>query len=238
VLDVSQQAAFTTTHWSAVLCAGGPDSPASRVALESLCSTYWYPLYAHARRRGWPPDDAADYVQEFFTVLLRRNSLAQVGPERGRFRTFLLTSLDYFLRDQLARARTIKRGGQESFIPLDALTAEQRYALEPSTDETPDKAFDRRWASTLLQRAFERLQSEQEAVGKGALCRRLKPLLAQEVRPGDYDAVAAEFALAPNTVAKTVQRLRLRTREFLIEEVSQTVAAAGDAEQELRTLFG
>ncbi len=171
-------------------------------------------------------------------MLLRRNSLAQVGPEKGRFRTFLLVSLDYFLRDQSAWERTIKRGGQMAFVRLDALTAEQRFALEPATEETPDKAFDRRWAATLLNQAFDRLQTEQDTEGKGGLFQRLKPFLAQEVKPGEYDAVAVELAMTANTVAKTVQRLRLRTRELLIEEAAQTVAATGDAEQELRALFG
>lgn len=142
VSSPQQSPAFTTTHWSAVLCAGGEDSPAVRAALEQLCFVYWYPLYAHVRRRGYGPEDAADFTQEFFSVLLRRRSLANVGPEKGRFRTFLLTSLDYFLHDQKARQHAVKRGGGATAIALDGLSAEQRFALEPQTNETPDKAFD------------------------------------------------------------------------------------------------
>ena len=231
-------AAFTTTHWSAVLDAGGADSPTTRAALERLCAAYWYPLYAHARRRGRGPDDAADLTQEFFATLLRRNSLATVGPEKGRFRTFLLTSLDYFLHDQSARDRAAKRGGGATLVQLDAMDAEQRFALEPSTHESPDKAFDRRWAAALLEQAFARLEAEQAEAGKAGLFSRLKPLVAREVEPGEYEALSSELGLAANTIAKTVQRLRQRARQLLLDEAAQTVAAAGDAERELRELFG
>lgn len=238
VLGAPQQAVFVTTHWSAVLCAGGDDSPAARAALERLCSTYWYPLYAHVRRRGHGPEDAADLTQGFFAVLLRRNSLANVGPEKGRFRTFLLTSLDYFLFDQSARDHAAKRGGGVKLIQLDALDAEQRFALEPTTEETPDKAFDRRWAAALLEQTFTKLETEQALAGKGELFARLRPFLGREVAPGEYDVLAGELGLAANTLAKSVQRLRQRARLLLLDEAAQTVAAAGDAERELRELFG
>lgn len=235
---LSQNAAFNTTHWTTVLEAGDAASPAAQAALERLCSAYWYPLYAHVRRRGHGPNDAAELTQEFFATLLRRNSLSRVDRDKGRFRTFLLTSLDYFLYDESARAHAAKRGGGQSPIPLDALDAEQRFAFEPATDETPDKAFDRRWAAALLEQAFARLEMEQAKSGKGELFTRLRPFLAREIEAGEYDALAGELGLLPNTIAKTVQRLRLRARELLIEEASQTVATASDAERELRELFG
>ncbi len=229
---------FATTHWSVVLQAGDGDSPTAKAALERLCATYWFPLYAHVRRRGHGPHEAPDLTQEFFAVLLRRNSLARVGPEKGRFRTFLLTSFDYFLNDQTDRDRAAKRGGGLPLIFLDALDAEQRFAFEPKTDETPDKAFDRRWAVALLEQAFTRLESEQAQSGKAELFARLKPFLAREIEPGEYDALAPQLGVLPNTLAKTVQRLRLRARELLIEEAAHTVAVTGDAERELRELFG
>lgn len=218
--------------------AGDVQSPASRAALEQLCATYWYPLYAHVRRRGNGPHDAADLTQEFFAGLLRRNSFAQVGPEKGRFRTFLLISLDYFLRDQNDRNRAAKRGGGIPMIALDALTAEQRFALEPATDETPDKAFDRRWAAALLEQALVRLEAEQVEAGRADLFMHLKPLVAREIEPGEYDLLAVQLGLTSNTIAKNVQRFRQRARELLLEEAAQTVAATGDAGQELRALFG
>ena len=236
VRGVAPSFAFTTTHWSNVLRAGGKDSPAAHAALEQLCGTYWYPLYAHVRRRGHGPEDAADLTQGFFEVLLRRNSLGAVGPEKGRFRTFLLTSLEYYLRDQSSRDHAAKRGGGVAPLRLDALSAEQRFALEPVTDETPDKAFDRRWAAALLEQALARLATEQ--ADNANLFARLRPLLARAIEPGEYDALAAELGLAPNTLAKNVQRLRRRARDLLLDEATQTVAATGDAEKELRDLFG
>ena len=236
-MGVSGNQVFKSTHWSNVLQAGAGDSPGAQAALERLCTAYWYPLYAHVRRRGQGPDDAADLTQEFFAVLLRRNSLAHVGPEKGRFRTFLLTSLDYFLLDQSARDHAAKRGGGAKLIQLDALNAEQRFALEPVTEETPDKAFDRRWAAALLEQAFAKLATEQTLAGKGDLFARLRPFLGREVVPGEYDALAGELDLAANTLAKNVQRLRQRARQLLLDEAAQTVATAGDAERELRELF-
>ena len=208
-----------------------------RAALSQLCSVYWYPLYAHVRRRGYGPEDAADFTQEFFSVLLRRRSLANVGPEKGRFRTYLLTSLDYFLHDQKSRQHASKRGGGAAMLPLDSLSAEQRLNFEPQTNETPDKAFDRRWAAALMEQAFARLTIEQAQLGKAGIFARLKPFLAREVEPGEYDLLAAELGLSSNAIAKSVQRLRLRARELLREEAAQTVAAVADVEQELRDLF-
>lgn len=232
--DISGNPAFTTTHWSNVLNAGGGASPA---ALEKLCAAYWYPLYAHVRRGGYGPDDASDLTQEFFAVLLRRDSLAHVGPEKGLFRTFLLTSLDYFLHDHKARNRAAKRGGGLVPVALDALDAEQRYALEPVTDETPDKAFDRRWAAALMERAFARLAEEQTQAGRAEFFASLKPLLIREVEPGEYETLEVQLAMTSNTIAKNVQRLRVRARDLLCHEAAQTVATFANAEQELHDLF-
>ncbi len=220
-----------------MLCAGEEDSPLVRAALEELCSAYWYPLYAHVRRRGHSPEDAADFTQEFFSALLRRRSLAAVGPEKGRFRTYLLTALDFFLHDQTSRQHAAKRGGGAVVIALDGLSAEQRLSLEPKTDETPDKAFDRRWAAALVEQAFDRLATEQENLGRTGLFARLKPYLAREVEPGEYDSLASDLGLSSNAIAKTVQRLRRRARELLREEAARTVAAFTDVDQELRDLF-
>lgn len=235
--SIPQSPAFTTTHWSVVLCAGGEDSPTVQSAITQLCTVYWYPLYAHVRRRGHGPEDAADLTQEFLCGLLRKRSFSTVAPEKGRFRTFLLTSLDYFLHDQNSRAMAAKRGGGRSAIPLESLSAEERYSLEPATEETPDKAFDRRWAAALVERVFERLAEEQGAAGKAELFNRLRPFLGRDVERGDYESLAIELALPSNTVAKMVQRLRLRARELLREEAAQTVATLSDVDQELRDLF-
>lgn len=238
VVPYRASSGFDTTHWSVVLKAAGEESAAAALALDHLCRTYWYPLYAHVRRRGHGPEDAADLTQEFFATLLRRHSLSSVARDKGRFRTFLLSSLEYFLHDQQARANATKRGGGMAPVALDALDAEQRYALEPRTEETPDKAFDRRWAAALLERAFARLADEQERCGKATLFARLRPFVSRPVEAGEYESLGGELTVPPNTIAKTVQRLRQRARELLLDEAVQTVASEADAARELRELFG
>ena len=148
-------AQFTTTHWSVVLAAGQPDSPQAQAALETLCRTYWYPLYAYVRRRGHGPEDAQDLTQEFFAQLLRKNYPARAERAKGRFRTFLLHALSQFLVDQRERATALKRGGGQIVISLDAEAPEDRYRLEPPDELTPEKLFERRWAQTILDLAAQ-----------------------------------------------------------------------------------
>ena len=229
---------FATTHWSVVLAAGDSTSAASTAALERLCRGYWFPLYAHFRRRGRNPDDSAELTQELFACLLRRDGLRRVGPEKGRFRTFLLTAADRLLLDQRAADSALKRGGGERPLELDGLSAEERYALEPVTHETPDRAFDQQWALVLLDQALKRLAEEQAARDDATTFERLKPYLATEAEAGEYSRLAGELGFTPNTIAKRVERLRERYRELVLAEALQTVGTPAEAEAELRSLFG
>ena len=228
---------FATTHWSVVLAAGDGASAASSEALERLCRAYWFPLYAHLRRRGRGPDDAADLTQELFARLLHREAFRGVGPDKGRFRTFLLTAADNLLADQHAAANALKRGGGRRPVELDALAAEARYAIEPVSPDAPDRDFDRRWALVLLDQAFAKLAEEQAARDDAAGFERLKPFLAAEAEPGEYQRLGAELGLAPNTIAKRVERLRERYRELVFAEALHTVGTPAEAEAELRSLF-
>ncbi len=228
--------AFATTHWSVVLAAGD-GSPQSMAALEKLCQAYWYPIYAHVRRRVFRPEDAQDMTQEFFASLLRHESLATIRREKGRFRTFLLTSLNYFLSDQADKALAAKRGSGKRFIELDAMSAEERYACEPMTEESPAKAFDRRWAAALVERSIERLKTENDALGKAAQFEALKVFLARETISGEYETLAPSLGLSANTIAAAVRRMRLRFREIAMSEAMQTVATPVEAEAELKALW-
>lgn len=156
---------FSATHWSLVLRAGqnGDDSAD---ALEKLCRTYWYPVYAWIRSRGHGPEEAQDLTQDFFPSLLRRDSLARVDREKGRFRTFLIRSIQYFLADHHAWKNAARRGGGRPLLELDALEPEKRYALEPSTSDSPDKDFDRHWTQVLVARSLQRLEEEPQAAGR------------------------------------------------------------------------
>src|SRR5262245_60431019 len=152
---------FTTTHWSVVLAAGRGTSPAAQVAMEQLCRAYWYPLYAHVRRRGHDHHSAEDSTQEFFARLLDQQWLNSVAPEKGRFRTFLLASLDHFLTNEWRRGQALKRGGGKEIISLEETrSGEERFSREPASDAAPERAFDKLWATTVLDQAMTRLQQE------------------------------------------------------------------------------
>jgi len=232
------RAEFTQTRWSVVLLAGQPSAPDSFAALERLCRTYWYPVYAFVRRQGQTPEDAQDLTQEFFVRLLKRNFFALADPDKGRFRSFLLSALKFFLADQRDKAQAEKRGGGRTNVSLDDEGAEERYRQEPATDLTPERIFDRRWAVALLDQALRRLRAEFQTAGKQRQFDLLRPFLAEETGEGGYDPVAVELQTSPKTVAVAVFRLRGRYRELVREEVTATVAADTDVENELRALFG
>src|SRR6266496_930251 len=173
------QSVFATTHWSVVLAAGRSDAPQSAEALEKLCRTYWYPIYAYLRRRGSGEQDAQDLTQGFFAHLLERRSIQAVEREKGKFRSFLLASLNYYVADERDRANAQKRGGNRQILSFDAHEAEERYRLEPVDERSPERIFERRWAITLLDLVLARLGQEFAAKGKLDLFQRLQPHLVE-----------------------------------------------------------
>src|SRR5215475_1850135 len=162
---------FATTHWSVVLAAGKNSSDGAQTALESLCRAYWYPIYVYVRRKGHGPEAAEDLTQEFFAQLISKEHLKLADRSKGKFRTFLLAMLDYFLAREWSRAHRQKRGGKFSFVSLDQQTPEERYRLEPADTDTPEKKFARQWALSVLKQAMDALERECEANGKESLFR-------------------------------------------------------------------
>jgi RNA polymerase sigma-70 factor (ECF subfamily) len=227
---------FATTHWSVVLAAGETETTRAQQALSRLCQTYWYPLYAYVRRRGSNPQDAEDLTQDFFARLLRKKSLSHLTREGGRFRSFLLTSLNRFLTDEWRRAHAQKRGGGQ-VISLDAGSAESRYGLEPADRHTPETLYDRAWALVLLESVFHRLRDEYARAGKAALFDELKSCLTGQRSAIPYAELASRLNHPENTLKTHVHRLRQRYRELLREEVGQIVASPNEIEEELRLLF-
>lgn len=227
---------FATTQWSVVLHAGRSDTTRARQALAQLCQTYWYPLYAYVRRRGYRAEDAEDLTQGFFARLLELDSLADVHRAKGKFRSFLLASLNHFLSDEWDRARAQKRGHGQ-VISLDAEAAEQRFVREPADPSTPERGFARQWATTLLEAVVKRLQSEYESAGKGALFLALRSSLLGEPSEVPYPRLAAELGLSETALRVTVHRLRQRYRQLLRDEIAQTVATPAEVEDEIRHLF-
>ena len=228
---------FTATHWSVVLTAGQTSAPGAAEALERLCCTYWYPLYAYVRRKGHSPHDAQDLTQEFFARLLARNYLETVGREKGKFRSFLLAALNHFLSDERDRALAVKRGGGKVFLSLDEQDAETRYQADVASPLSPDQIYDKRWATTLLEQAFAKLRQESVAAEKEERFDRLKIVLEDGTEPGDYAALGVELGMAANTVAAAVHRLRQRYRELVRAEIANTVASPDEINEEMRRLF-
>jgi RNA polymerase sigma-70 factor (ECF subfamily) len=228
---------FASTHWSVVLAASHSDSTHQAAALEQLCRTYWYPLYLYIRRRGNGPEDAQDLTQEFFARLLAKQWLDGIEKNGSRFRSFLLSALNGFLANQYDRANAAKRVGDRQALSLDAEQAERRYLLEPVTNETPEKVFDRRWALTVLDRALTRLKDETAAAGKARQFEMLNPFLSREPETGEYAALAAEMNVSTGAVGVSVHRLRQRYRETVRAEIADTVANPAHVDGEMRELF-
>ena len=228
-------AAFTTTRWSVVLEAQGP-TPAAQAALEKLCATYWRPIYGFIRRQGVGPEEAKDLTQGFFALLLQRRDFDAVRKEKGRLRSYLLTSLKHFLTNERQRAMTIKRGEGQRFVPLDQVCNDERAGFEPADTSTADQIYERRWALALMNQVLVRLGEEYRTARNMVLFERLKALLTDEPDCASQAQIANELGMTENAVNQAFHRLRERYRHLLREEIAHTVMAPGDIEDELRHL--
>ena len=227
---------FLPTRWSVVLAAGGK-STAARSALETLCQTYWLPIYAFVRREGHNPEDAQDLTQAFFARLLEKKDLEAVHPSKGRFRSYLLASLKHFLANEWDKARAQKRGGGERLISIDTLEAEGKHNAELADSLSAEKLFDRRWALTLLERVLARLREEHLANGKAEQFHELKSTLTGERAEISYAEMAQRLGMSEGAVKTAVHRLRQRYRELIRSEIAETVASPDQVKDEMRSLF-
>jgi len=227
---------FETTRWSVVRAAASTQPSQARQALEILCSTYWYPLYAYVRHRGNSAEDAKDLIQEFFVRFLEKDCLKDVDPAKGKFRSFLLASVNHFLSNERDRAKALKRGGGVTFLPLDFTAAEERHVRGSAQDLSPEKLFDRAWALTLLESALARLRREYAESGKGAHFDRLKGALTGEDRV-PYSELGAELGLSEGAVKVAIHRLRHRYRDVLLDEIAQTLAEGESMDEEFQYLL-
>ncbi len=219
-----------------MIAAGGDDSSAARTALATLCETYWYPLYAYVRRRGATPDDARDLTQGFLTSLLERRDFANLRQDQGRFRAFLLASLQHFLANDAARRRTQKRGGGITLLPLALDDAEGRYRYEPAEPATPETLYERRWALTVIERVLAHLRQEWEAESRAAEFDELKACLLGQAPPGGYAAIAGRLGTTEGAVKVAVHRLRRKFQAQLRQDIAETVSDAADIDDEIRYL--
>jgi len=230
-------ARVATTQWSQVLAARDGSDTEARAALESLCQTYWQPLYAYIRHQGYGPDEARDLTQGFFAELLDKDFLADVEPEKGRFRSFLLASLRHFLSHQRDRDRALKRGGGAITISLDVSAGEQKYSIHLAESMTPEDVFEYRWAMTVLDRAVDRLQQESEEAGTKFQFENLQQYLTGRGRQLPYRETATALGISEAATKSAVQRLRRRLGRCLRSEIAETVANPADVDDEVRNLL-
>lgn len=234
---VPPRSLFVTTHWSVVQTAGGENTTRARAALEKLCQTYWYPLYSHVRRRGHSPEDAKDLTQAFFLRLLEQQSFANANPDLGRFRSFLLGALNHFLITEWKKSRSQRRGGGQHVFSLDWAAAERRFDLEPADPATPDKAFDKQWATALLDEVLRRLESEYRRDQKFELFRALKQTLTGPGESQPYATLARDLEMNEGALRVAVHRLRRQYRALLQEEIANTVTCPEEVKEEMAYLF-
>ncbi len=228
---------FATTRWSVVLAVGDPSSSESRTALETLCQTYWYPLYAFVRRQGRPAVDAQDLVQGFFARLLDKEFLQTADQQRGRFRSFLLTLFKRFLSNERKYDEAEKRGGGQHVMSLDIESGEERFQMEPTDEWTPERLFERRWALTLLDHVLVQLGEDYRAKGKEELFDQLRVFLTANSTARSYGEIAADLEMTEGAVKVAVHRLRQRYRNSLRYEIASTVESVDDVDDELNHLL-
>ncbi|MGB2807261.1 MAG: hypothetical protein WBC22_05950 [Sedimentisphaerales bacterium] len=228
---------FATTHWSVVRAAGKSSSPHYKEAMGTLCKIYWFPLYAYLRRHGYDNNQAEEYTQAFFARILEKHSLRQADPKQGKFRSFLLISLKYFLANERDRARAKKRGGGRKVLSLNFENAENQYSLEPAHELSPEKLFERSWALAVLERTMSLLTAEAVKTKKQKIFEHLKVYLTAKKSSVPYHKVAEKLGMSEGAVKVAVHRLRRRYRKLLREEIAQTVSTEDQIDEEIRDLF-
>ena len=228
---------FATTHWSVISAAGKSSSPQQKQALETLCQSYWFPLYAYLRRRGYDTHQAEDLTQAFFAHILEKKDLGTADPKCGKFRSFLLVRLKYFLSDERDRAQAKKRGGGKKVLSLSIQNAEGQYALEPAIQLSPEMLFEKSWALTVLERTMGRLEAEMAEKNKQKLFDFLKVYLTTDNDVIPYQDMAAELKMTEGSVRVAVHRLRRQYRKLLRDEVAQTVGDEDQIDEEMGCLF-
>jgi len=227
---------FATTRWSVVVAAGDARSPDGWKALATLCETYWYPVYAFIRRSGRSSDEAKDLTQAFFAKLLEKNVVGEARQERGRFRSFLLTSVRNFVANQEEHLRALKRGGRSPHVSFEFEDGERQYRCEPVDNETPERIYERHWAQTVLDAARGLAASKFEGAHRSALFERLKPFVVGE-EPPSYKDLARELDLSEGAVRVAVHRMRRQVGDCLRELIAETVEDPREIEDELRYLL-
>ena len=228
---------FPMTRWSVVVSAREGDARQAKAALSELCEAYWVPLYAFARRTGKSAEDAEDLTQAFFARLIEKDLFAKADEERGKLRSFLLGTFKHFLSDEWDKARALKRGGGRALVSIDAAQAEERLAVEPVDEESPDRSFERKWALVVLERVMQSLRKTYEEAGKGEVFEELHPYLAPDSGGATYRESGERLGLSDNAVRVAVFRMRQRYGAELRTQIAETVASDEEVADEIDFLF-
>jgi DNA-directed RNA polymerase specialized sigma24 family protein len=235
--EITSRDWFNTTHWTTVLVAADHGSQRSVEALETLCRTYWYPLYAYVRRRGYTVHDAEDLIQEFFARFLAKDYLSRLQREKGKFRFYLLSALNHFLADVWDREQCVKRGGGQALVPIDVEIGEARYRREPLDNASPDRLYERRWALTVLTQVLNRLEQEYRQRRQDPLFHALKEFITADPERVSYAAAAHALSLSEGALRVKVHRLRRRYGVLFRMEIAHTVSSPEEVEDEMRHLL-
>ena len=228
---------FQTTSWTVIVAASHDSTPDAHEALARLCQTYWSPVYAFIRRKGYDRNQCEDLTQGFFAQLLEKKYLLDADRERGRFRSFLLTAVKHFLANEWDRSHALKRGGGQIVVSIDLVEAEQWYVPAAADAVTPERLFERRWALSLLEHTMARLRADFATAGKTNQFDTLVPFIQRGADGARYDTVARQLDMSPGALRMAVHRLRRRYRELLRAEISETVSAPEQIDDEIRFLM-
>lgn len=244
--ESTKPGAFPKTRWSLVVHAQGGDlaedqsASSATSALESLCAAYWKPIYAYVRRSGFGVEDAEDITQDFIAWFIAKDHLAEVDPSKGRLRSYFLAVLRRYVADQRRRVNALKRGGKQQIISIDQREAEHGYDLLPADSSTPDEAFEKRWALSLMEGAIAKLRDEHLRKNNLPLFEVLSPFLQNRPDPRSYDEAASTLGTSVAAIKMQVHRMRKRFGELFRHEVMQTLDSTSDLDEELshvRSLF-
>lgn len=230
---------FETTHWSIVLEAKTGQQPTGdwQTSLESLCSAYWFPLYAYLRRKGYPPEDCQDLVQGFFGALIEKDFLKVVEPAKGRFRWFLMDAISKFAASWNAAKSAKKRGGDHKIVSIDVSDGESRYGLEPADEQSPERIFERQWALSVIEQAVNQLQQSYFDEGKQRLFEALKGFLTPGGDNPSYLSVAEKLSVSETAIKVGIHRLRQKFQKTLRQIVLQTLDDPAELDAEVDSLL-
>lgn len=228
---------FPTTHWSVVLRARDETDARAKDALETLCQTYWYPLYAFLRRSGRGHEDAQDLIQGFFEQVIERRFFVKAERQEGRFRSFLIQSLKFYAATESRRQHAAKRGGGQEHLPLETEAGEQRYGRETADGRDPEKLFERRWALSILEQSLLSLEAEYATPERKRLFQEIQTFLAGEKGIATYAETAVKLNTSEAAVKMAVVRMRQRYRQTIREVIAHTVANPAEIEAELKYII-